>query len=98
MKTLTFAVHNFMAAMPHTLAVTLPSSMETTINNFMTAGQIIGGCLAGFFIVVAGIQFMTGGRNAVETGKVRIVCTIVGMVMCAGCSVIKAFISGLCAF
>lgn len=80
------------------LAVNVPSGLSTTIENFMTAGQIIGGLLAGIFLLIAAIQFMSGGRNAVEMSKTRIVCVIVGMVLVAGCSAIKAFISGLIAF
>lgn len=80
------------------LAVNVPSGISTTIENFMTAGQIIGGLLAGIFLLIAAIQFMSGGRNAVEMSKTRIVCVIVGMVLVAGCSAIKAFISGLIAF
>lgn len=80
------------------LAVTLPAGLSSTIDNFMTAGQIIGGLLAGIFLLIAAIQFMSGGRNAVETSKTKIVCVIVGMALVAGCSVIKVFISGLIAF
>ncbi len=80
------------------LAVSLPSGLSTTINNFMTAGQIIGGSLASIFLLIAAVQFMSGGRNAVEMSKVRIVCVIVGMVLVAGCSIIKTFIDGLIAF
>lgn len=80
------------------LAVVLPSGLSTTLNNFMTAGQVIGGSVAGVILVIAGIQLMTGGRNAVEMGKTRIIFLCVGMVLVAGCSVIKAFIDGLMAF
>lgn len=82
----------------HTLAASVPSEIIDTINNFMTAGQIIGGALAGIFIIIAAIQFTSGGKNAVEMGKFRIVCVIVGMILISGCSVIKAFIDGLMAF
>jgi hypothetical protein len=81
-----------------TLAVNIPAQMTDTINNFMTAGQIIGGLLAGIFLLIAAIQFMSGGKNAVEMSKTRIVCVIVGMVLVAGCSIIKAFIDGLISF
>lgn len=80
------------------LATGLPASFTTTINNFLTAGQLIGAGLAGVFLVIAAIQFMSGGRNAVEMGKGRIICVIVGMVLCAGCSVIKSYVTGLIAF
>ncbi len=82
----------------HTLSVNVPSQITDTINNFMTAGQIIGGCLAGLFLLIAAIQFMSGGKSNVETSKYRIVCVIVGSVLVAGCSVIKMFIDGLIAF
>lgn len=80
------------------LAVSLPAGLSTTIENFMTAGQVIGGLLAGVFLLIAAIQFMSGSRNAVEMSKTRIVCVIVGMILVAGCSVIKAFVSGLISF
>ena len=82
----------------YTLSATVPQEITTTINNFMTAGQIIGGCLAGLFLLIAAIQFMSGGKSNVETSKYRIVCVIVGSVLVAGCSVIKMFIDGLIAF
>lgn len=82
----------------HTLSVNVPLQITNTINNFMTAGQIIGGCLAGIFLLIAAIQFMSGGKSNVETSKYRIVCVIVGSVLVAGCSVIKVFIDGLIAF
>jgi hypothetical protein len=41
---------------------------------------------------------MSGGRNAVEISKTRIVCVIVGMVLVAGCSILKTFISDLIGF
>lgn len=80
------------------LAVTVPAEITDTINNLTTAGQIIGGSLASVFLIIAAIQFMTGGRNNVEVSKTRIVCVIVGMLLVAGCSVIKTFIDGLMAF
>lgn len=83
---------------PVQLAVSMPAGLSETINNFMTAGQVIGGLLAGIFLLVAAVQFMSGGRNAVETSKTKIVCVIVGMVLVAGCSVIKTFITGLIQF
>lgn len=83
---------------PHMLAVTIPSGLQQTLDNIMTGGQVIGIALAGIFIVIAGIQFMTGGRNAVEMSKTRIVCIIVGTVLVAGCSVLKTFLTGLMAF
>lgn len=83
---------------PTLLAVNLPAGLAETITNFTTAGQIIGGLLASIFLLIAAIQFMSGGRNAVETSKFRVVCVIVGMVLVAGCTVIKAFIDGLIAF
>lgn len=87
---------NLIAPMP--LAVSVPPGLSETITNFMTAGQIIGGLLAGIFLLIAAVQFMSGGRNAVEMSKTRIVCVIVGMVLVAGCSGIKAFITSLIAF
>ena len=83
---------------PYMLGVAMPSGLSTTLNNFMTAGQVIGGSVAGVILVIAGIQLMTGGRNAVEMGKTRIIFLCVGMVLVAGCSVIKTFIDGLMAF
>lgn len=83
---------------PLPLAVSIPPGLQTTINNFMTAGQVIGGLLAGIFLLIAATQFMSGGREAVEMSKKRIACVIIGMVLVAGCSVLKAFISGLIAF
>ena len=80
------------------LAVTIPSGLQQTLDNIMTGGQVIGLALAGIFIAIAGIQFMTGGRNAVEMSKTRIVCIIVGTVLVAGCSVLKTFLTGLMAF
>lgn len=80
------------------LAVSLPAGLSTTLDNLMTAGQIIGGGLAGIILVIAGIQLMTGGRNSVEMGKTRIISLIIGMILVSGCSVLKAFIGGLMAF
>ncbi|WP_283606931.1 hypothetical protein [Faecalispora anaeroviscerum] len=83
---------------PMVLAVNLPAGLSETISNFTTAGQVIGGLLAGIFLLIAAVQFMTGGRQAVEMSKNRVVCVIVGMVLVAGCTVIKTFIDGLIAF
>lgn len=97
MKSLITSI-KIMAFVPYTLSVTMPSGLQQTFDNIMTGGQIVGLGLAGIFIVIAGIQFMTGGRNAVEMSKTRIVCIIVGTVLVAGCSVLKTFITGLMAF
>lgn len=80
------------------LAIKVPAQMTTTIDNILTALQIIGGSLAGVFLGIAAIQFMSGGRNAVEMTKTKIVCIVVGMVVLAGSSVIKVFIQSLIAF
>ena len=80
------------------MAVTVPTGLSETINNFMSAGQIIGGLLASIFLLIAAVQLMSGGRNAVEMSKTRIVCVIVGLVLVVGCGVIKTFINGLIAF
>lgn len=82
----------------NSLSVNVPSGMSKTMDNFMTAGQYLGGGAAGIILVIAGFQLMTGGRNAVEMGKTRIIFLCVGMALIAGCSVIKAFLSGLMAF
>lgn len=89
---------SFILHAPMVLAAGLPSQLTTTITNFMTAGQALGGLLAGIFLLIAAVQFMSGGRNAVEISKTRIVCVIVGMVLVAGCSILKTFISDLIGF
>lgn len=78
--------------------VSMPSGLQTTINNLTTAGQILGGCLAGIFLVIAGIKFMHGSRESISDSKIRLACVIVGVVLCAGCSVIKLWLSSLMAF
>ena len=83
---------------PYILGVTMPAGLSTTLDNIMTGGQVIGVATAGVILVIAGIQFMTGGRNAVEMGKSRIIFLIVGLVLVAGCSVLKTFLVGLMAF
>lgn len=80
------------------LAIKVPPQMTTTIDNVLTALQIIGGALAGVFLGIAAIQFMSGGRNAVEMTKTKIVCIVAGMAVLAGSSVIKVFIQSLIAF
>ena len=45
-----------------TMAVTVPTGLSETINNFMSAGQIIGGLLASIFLLIAAVQLMSGGR------------------------------------
>jgi hypothetical protein len=87
-----------MAVNPIFLAVTVPTGLQKTLDNLMTGGQVIGLGLAGVFLVIAAIQFMSGGRNAIEMSKLRIICIIVGVVLCAGCSVLKTFLLGLMAF
>ena len=89
---------SIIAPKPYMLAVTLPAGLSTTLDNLMTAGQVIGGGVAGIILVIAGVQLMTGGRNSVEMGKTRIISLIIGMVLVSGCSVLKAFIGGLMAF
>lgn len=88
----------FMIQRPYMLGVTMPSGLSTTLDNIMTGGQVIGIATAGVILVIAGVQFMTGGRNAVEMGKNRIIFLIVGLVLVAGCSVLKTFLVGLMAF
>ena len=82
----------------HMLGVVLPSGLSTTLNNIMTAFQVIGGGTAGVILGIAAIQLMSGGRESVEMGKKRLTCLIIGMVLLAGCGVIKTFIDGLMAF
>lgn len=98
MKFFTIAAKHYIAVMPYRLAVSVPTGISTTINNYITAGQVIGGCLAGIFLLIAAIQLMSGGRNAVEMSKFRIACVIVGLIIVVGCTTIKAFINGLIAF
>lgn len=80
------------------MAVSVPTGISETINNMILAGQIIGGLLAGIFLLIAAIQLMSGGRNAVEMSKFRIVCVVIGLVLVVGCTAIKTFINGLIAF
>ncbi len=84
--------------LPFTLTISMPSGLQTTLNNLMTAGQAIGGGLAGIFLVLSGIHFMHGSRESIENSKIRLACVIVGSVMCAGCSVLKVWISSLMGF
>lgn len=84
--------------MPIRMAAAMPQSLQTTLNNLMTAGQAIGGGLAGIFLVISGIKFMHGSRDSVESSKLRLVSVIVGVVICAGCTVLKKWLSSLMGF
>jgi hypothetical protein len=83
---------------PYILGVTIPKQLTDTLENIMTAGQVIGVATAGVILVIAGVQLMTGGRNNVEMGKTRIICLIVGLILVSGCSVLKTFLVGLMGF
>lgn len=80
------------------MAVSMPSGISDTMNNLTTAGQLIGGSLATVFLVIAAIQHMHGSEESIQKSKKRIVAIIVGIALCAGCTVIKAWISSMMAF
>lgn len=79
-------------------AVPLPSEISKTLNNLTSAGQLIGGGLASVFLVIAAVQHMHGSEESIQKSKKRIVAIIVGIALCAGCTVIKAWIDSLMAF
>lgn len=84
--------------MPFALAVPMPQGLQTTLNNLTTAGQAVGGGLASVFLVISGVKFMHGSRDSVESSKLRLVSVIVGVVLCAGCTIMKAWLSSLMGF
>jgi hypothetical protein len=93
-----FSAFNALSMAPIKMAASMPSGLQTTLNNIMTAGQAIGGGLAGIFLVISGIKFMHGSRDSVESSKLRLACVIVGVIICAGCSVLKTWLQGLMNF
>lgn len=82
----------------YVMAISLPPEIQTTINNLTTAGQLIGGALATVFFVIAAIQHENGSEENIQKSKKRITAIIVGIALCAGCFVIKAWISSMMAF
>lgn len=82
----------------YVMAVSMPSGISDTINNLILAGQLIGGSLATVFLVIAAIQHMHGSEESIQKSKKRITAIIVGIALCAGCTVIKAWISSMMAF
>lgn len=82
----------FLAAAP------LPPGISETLDNLTSAGQLIGGGLASVFLVIAAVQHMQGSEEGIQKSKKRIVAIIVGIALCAGCTVIKAWIDSLMAF
>lgn len=82
----------------YVMAVSMPSGISETLVNLTTAGQLIGGGLASVFLVGAGIQHMMGTDESILKSKKKIVAIIVGIAVCAGCTVIKAWISSMMAF
>lgn len=88
----------FLFAQLNRMSIDLPTSIQTTIDNITTGGQLIGGSLATIFLVIAAVQHMHGSEESIEKSKKRIVAVIVGIILCAGCTVIKAWISSMMAF
>ena len=82
----------------YVMAVSLPPQIQETINNITLAGQLIGGSLATVFLVFAAIQHEHGSEESIQKSKKRITAIIVGIALCAGCTVIKAWISSMMAF
>ena len=82
----------------YVMAITLPTEIQTTINNITTAGQVLGLALAAVFLVVAAVQHMHGSEESIQKSKKRIVAIIVGVALCAGCTVLKAWIVSMMAF
>ena len=68
------------------------------MNSLILAGQLRGGALATVFRVIAAIQHMHGSEESIQKSKKRITAIIVGIALCAGCTVIKAWISSMMAF
>ncbi|WBY64699.1 hypothetical protein [Thermocaproicibacter melissae] len=87
-----------LAVNPIKMAVSMPTQIQQTINNITVAGQIAGGALASIFLVVAAVQHMQGSEESIQKSKKKIVAIIVGIALCAGCTVIKGWISSLMAF
>lgn len=82
----------------YAMAVSLPPEIAKTLVNLTSAGQLIGGGLASVFLVGAGIQHMVGTEESILKSKKKIVAIIVGIAVCAGCTVIKAWIESMMAF
>ncbi len=88
----------FLLVKANTMSIALPSQIQQTIDNITTAGQVIGLALSAVFFVVAAIQHMRGTEESIDKSKKRIVAIIVGIVLCAGCTVIKQWIVSMMAF
>lgn len=74
------------------------AGVSTTIQNILTVAQVIGGGLAGVMIVIAGIKFMMGGREALQGAKSQAIGIVVGLILVIGATGIKSLIQGLSGF
>lgn len=78
--------------------IEVPPQVQKTITNYATGAQLLGGSVALFFLILGAIQIIRGSRDSIASGKTRIVCTIVGAVVCAGGFVLKKWIDSLMGF
>lgn len=66
--------------------------LTSTITDIFTYAQIGGLGISGIFLVFCGIKLGTGGRQGLEESKGRILGVVIGIIIIAGASGLKAVI------
>lgn len=79
-------------------AITIPSGLETTINNMISGLQGIGICVVLYQIVNAGMTIAHGDDEHKRAGKKKLIGCSIAVVLILGAFVIKDWITSMAAF
>lgn len=74
------------------------AGLQATIDNIVLIGTIVGSGLGILGIILCGIKFTTGGRDALQQAKGRIACVVGGFICIAGAQGIGNFLRSLNGF
>lgn len=74
------------------------AGVSTTIQNIVTLAQTIGLGISVVFLIIVGVKFQRGGREALQDAKGHFVGIIIGIIVVAGATGIKTLIQGLNGF
>ncbi len=72
--------------------------LTSTIVNFITGVQVIGGGVAALMGGVAAYHFFKGGREDFQIGKGKLAGIVIGLVVLLGCIPLKDWISSMIGF
>lgn len=91
-------LHKLMAAASLIQMAASAAGVSTTIQNIVTLAQTVGLGISVVFLIIVGVKFQRGGREALQDAKGHFVGIIIGIIIVAGAAGIKTLIQGLNGF